>query len=73
MMIKTTMMMMIKMVMFMDMIETLSTAIGSMGRTGGSSSGIPIDIIGRMPFIVLHDDDDDDADDDDDDDDDNND
>ena len=71
MMIKTTMMMMIKMVMFMDMRETLSTAIGSMGRTGGSSSRIPIDIIGRMPFIVLHDDDDD-ADDDDDDDDDNN-
>ena len=46
---------MIRMVMIMIMKRgTLSIAIGSMGRTGGSSSGIPVDIIGRIPFIVLH-------------------
>ena len=41
------------------LMATLSTAMGSIGRTGGSSSGIPVDMIGRMPFIVLHHDDDD--------------
>lgn len=46
---------MIRMVMIMIMKRgTLSIAIGSMGRTGGLSSGIPVDIIGRIPFIVLH-------------------
>ena len=40
--------------------ETLSTAMGSIGRTGGLSSGIPVDMIGRIPFIVLHDNDHDD-------------
>ena len=29
--------------------------MGSIGRTGGLSSGIPVDMIGRIPFIVLHD------------------
>ena len=31
--------------------------MGSIGRTGGLSSGIPVDMIGRIPFIVLHDED----------------
>ena len=32
---------------------TLSTNMGSRGRTGGSSVGMPVPKMGRIPFMVL--------------------